>query len=328
MTFSRSVRIVEVGPRDGLQGEKAQSVADRVRLVELLAEAGLRHIEAGSFVAPGRVPAMAGSDQVFAELKRRSDTVYGALTPNLRGVEAAMSAKVDEVAIFTAASETFCQKNINCSIDESLDRFTPVLDAAKADGVRVRGYVSCVMGCPYEGEVKPEKVAFLTKELIERGCFEVSLGDTIGLGTPVQAKRLFEDVTASVPMAQLAAHFHNTRGQAIANLYALLEEGLGVIDSAISGLGGCPYAPGASGNVATEDVVYLLNGLGIEHDVNGQGLLKATQFVTQQLQLPCRSAAGLAAMAQDSWFSGHQGKGGINSPVNSEVLESFNNPVE
>ncbi|WP_461534834.1 hydroxymethylglutaryl-CoA lyase [Spongorhabdus nitratireducens] len=298
MSLPQSVRIVEVGPRDGLQGEKPQSVANRVKLVELLADAGLRHIEAGSFVAPGRVPAMADSDKVFAELQRNSEIVYAALTPNRRGVEGALAANVDEVAIFTAASETFCQKNINCSIAESLDRFTPVLDAAKAAGVRVRGYVSCVMGCPYEGNIEPQKVATLTRELLDRGCFEVSLGDTIGLGTPVQAKQLFEKITAVAPMEQLAAHFHNTRGQAIANLYALLEEGLGVIDSAISGLGGCPYAPGASGNVATEDVVYLLNGLGIEHGISQDGLLQATRFVTEELGLPCRSAAGLAALAQ------------------------------
>ncbi len=298
MSLPKAVRIVEVGPRDGLQGETPQSVGDRIQLVELLAEAGLRHIEAGSFVAPGRIPAMTDSDQVFADLKRRSDTVYAALTPNLRGVEGALAANVDEVAVFTAASETFCQKNINCSISESLERFTPVIEAATAAGKRVRGYISCIMGCPYEGDIRPAKVAELTKELIDRGCFEVSLGDTIGLGTPVKAKQLFEKVTAKVPMPQLAAHFHNTRGQAIANLYALLEEGLEVIDSAISGLGGCPYAPGASGNVATEDVVYLLEGLGIRHGVDNNGLLWATRFVTEQLGLLCRSNAGLAALAK------------------------------
>ncbi|MBV6751721.1 hydroxymethylglutaryl-CoA lyase [Pseudomonas chlororaphis] len=280
MSLPTHVRLIEVGPRDGLQNEAQPiSVADKVRLVDRLSDAGLSYIEVGSFVSPKWVPQMAGSAEVFARIQHKPGVTYGALAPNLRGFEDAVAAGVKEVAVFAAASEAFSQRNINCSISESLERFVPIMDAARQHGVTVRGYVSCVLGCPYEGPVAAEQVAVVARELYAMGCYEVSLGDTIGTGTPGATRRMFEVVSASVPREKLAGHFHDTYGQAMANLYASLLEGIAVFDSSIAGLGGCPYAKGASGNVATEDVLYMLNGLGIETGVDLDQLLLAGQEI-------------------------------------------------
>ncbi|MBD8097224.1 hydroxymethylglutaryl-CoA lyase [Pseudomonas fluorescens] len=284
MTLPSHVRLVEVGPRDGLQNEaRPISVADKVRLVDALSAAGLGYIEVGSFVSPKWVPQMAGSAEVFAQIQRKPGVTYGALAPNLRGFEDALAAGVKEVAVFAAASEAFSQRNINCSISESLERFTPIMAAARQHGISVRGYVSCVLGCPYEGDIAAQQVAAVARELYAMGCYEVSLGDTIGTGTAGATRRLFEVVGAQVPRDKLAGHFHDTYGQAIANIYASLLEGIQVFDSSIAGLGGCPYAKGASGNVATEDVVYLLNGLGIDTGIDLERLIGAGQQISQVL---------------------------------------------
>ena len=284
MSLPSHVRLVEVGPRDGLQNEAQPiSVADKVQLVDALTDAGLSYIEVGSFVSPKWVPQMAGSAQVFAQIQRKPGVTYGALAPNLRGFEDAVAAGVKEVAVFAAASEAFSQRNINCSISESLERFAPIMAAARQHGVSVRGYVSCVLGCPYEGDIAPEQVAAVARELYAMGCYEVSLGDTIGTGTAGATRRLFEVVGAQVPRDKLAGHFHDTYGQAIANIYASVLEGITVFDSSIAGLGGCPYAKGASGNVATEDVVYLLNGLGIDTGIDLQALILAGQQISSVL---------------------------------------------
>ncbi len=284
MTLPSHVRLVEVGPRDGLQNEAQPiSVADKVRLVDALSAAGLGYIEVGSFVSPKWVPQMAGSAEVFAQIQRKPGVTFGALAPNLRGFEDALAAGVKEVAVFAAASEAFSQRNINCSISESLERFAPIMAAARQHGVSVRGYVSCVLGCPYEGDIAAEQVAAVARELYAMGCYEVSLGDTIGTGTAGATRRLFEVVGAQVPRDRLAGHFHDTYGQAIANIYASLLEGIQVFDSSIAGLGGCPYAKGASGNVATEDVVYLLNGLGIDTGIDLERLIGAGQQISQVL---------------------------------------------
>jgi hydroxymethylglutaryl-CoA lyase len=269
MAFPNQVKLVDVGPRDGLQNEaQPVSTADKVALIEGLAEAGLPVVEATSFVSPKWVPQMADAADVLGRIRRKAGVSYPVLTPNLKGFEAALAAGAMEVAIFGAASEAFSQRNINCSIAESLDRFQPVVDAAKAAGIPVRGYVSCVLGCPYEGEVAAAKVAEVAERLHRMGCYEISLGDTIGVGTPAKARRMVQAVAERVPVAALAAHFHDTYGQALANLYAVLELGVATVDSSVAGLGGCPYAAGASGNVATEDVVYLLQGLGIQTGVD------------------------------------------------------------
>ncbi|MBV4511335.1 hydroxymethylglutaryl-CoA lyase [Pseudomonas sp. PA-7-1E] len=290
MSLPSHVRLVEVGPRDGLQNEAQPiSVADKVRLVDALSAAGLSYIEVGSFVSPKWVPQMAGSAEVFAQIQRKPGVTYGALAPNLRGFEDALAAGVKEVAVFAAASEAFSQRNINCSISESLERFAPIMAAAKQHGVSVRGYVSCVLGCPYEGDIAPEQVAAVAHELYAMGCYEVSLGDTIGTGTAGATRRLFEVVGAQVPRDKLAGHFHDTYGQAIANIYASLLEGITVFDSSIAGLGGCPYAKGASGNVATEDVLYLLNGLGIDTGIDLERLIGAGQQISQVLGRPTGS---------------------------------------
>ncbi|WP_461482497.1 hydroxymethylglutaryl-CoA lyase [Porticoccus sp.] len=284
MPLPKKVRIVEVGPRDGLQNEPQPiSAAVKIELIERLADAGIRYIEAGSFVNPQWVPQMAGSDEVFRGIVPRPGVSYAALTPNLKGFERALAAGANEVAIFAAASETFSQKNINCSIDASLDRFAPVMAAASAASLPVRGYISCVAGCPYEGAVSADKVRQVAERLLQMGCYEISLGDTIGVGTPADIRRVIEAATQSVPIEQLAVHLHDTYGQALANIYASLEMGVAVVDSAIAGLGGCPYAKGASGNVATEDLVYMLNGLGIEHGVDLDKLLAAGRYITEQL---------------------------------------------
>ncbi|WP_459205844.1 hydroxymethylglutaryl-CoA lyase [Pseudomonas sp. MLB6B] len=284
MPMPSSVRLVDVGPRDGLQNEAQPiSVADKVRLVDDLTAAGLAYIEVGSFVSPKWVPQMAGSAEVFAGLTPRAGVTYAALAPNLRGLEDALAAGVKEVAVFAAASEAFSQRNINCSISDSLKRFEPLMALAQAEGVRVRGYVSCVLGCPYEGTVRAEQVAPVAQALHGMGCYEVSLGDTLGTGTAGDTRRLFDVVGQVVPRMQLAGHFHDTYGQALANVYASLLEGIGVFDSSVAGLGGCPYAKGATGNVATEDVVYLMHGLGIETGIDLDLLIAAGQRISDVL---------------------------------------------
>lgn len=280
MSLPTQVRLVEVGPRDGLQNEQQPiSIADKVRLIDELAMAGFRFIEAGSFVSPRWVPQMAGSAEVFAQIQRLPGVVYSALTPNLKGLEAALAAGVQEVAVFAAATEAFSQRNINCSISESIQRFVPVLESALAAGVRVRGYVSCVLGCPYSGEVSPEQVAAIARELLAMGCYEVCLGDTIGTGTAGKTRTLFEVVSRDIPREQLAGHFHDTYGQALTNVYASLLEGIATFDSSVAGLGGCPYAKGASGNVATEDVLYLLHGLGIHTGIDLPAVIAAGERI-------------------------------------------------
>jgi len=284
MQLPQKVRLVEVGPRDGLQNEaQLISIADKVQLVDELTASGLSHIEVGSFVSPKWVPQMAGSSEVFAQIQREHGVTYAALTPNLRGFEDALAAGVKEVAVFAAASEAFSQRNINCSISESLERFAPVMEAARLYGIKVRGYVSCVLGCPYEGEIAPQQVAAVSRELIDMGCYEVSLGDTIGTGTPGATRTLLNVVAGQIPRGKLAGHFHDTYGQALANIYASLLEGIEVFDCSVAGLGGCPYAKGASGNVASEDVLYMLQGLGIETGVDLDRLITAGQRISSVL---------------------------------------------
>ncbi|KTC32567.1 hydroxymethylglutaryl-CoA lyase [Pseudomonas putida] len=293
MMLPEQVRIVEVGPRDGLQNEQGQVRAeDKVALVNALVAAGLKHVEVGSFVSPRWVPQMADSAAVFAAIARAPGVTYAALTPNLQGFEAAIAAGASEVAVFAAASESFSQRNINCSIAQSLQRFEPVLAAAVAHGIKVRGYVSCVLGCPYEGDIAPERVRDVGDAMLQMGCYELSLGDTLGIGTPGAARRLIDTVAQRVPRGQLAGHFHDTYGQAVANIYACLLEGVQVFDSSVAGLGGCPYAPGASGNVATEDVLYLLHGLGISTGVDLERVVQAGQAI--MLALGRQSASRVA----------------------------------
>ncbi|WFF41222.1 hydroxymethylglutaryl-CoA lyase [Salinicola endophyticus] len=299
MGMPKRVSIVEVGPRDGLQNEAEPiATAAKLELIERLGAAGLKRIEAASFVSPKWVPQMADHREVMTGIRRRPGVVYSALTPNLKGLEAALECGVEEVAVFAAASEAFSHKNINCSIADSLARFEPVAERAREAGVRVRGYVSCVLGCPYESEVAPQQVAEVSRALYEMGCYEISLGDTIGVGTPLKAKRLLDAVSRDIPRDKLAAHFHDTYGQALANLYAVLEEGISVIDSAVAGLGGCPYAKGATGNVATEDVIYLLNGLGIDSGVDLDNLAETGVWITQTIGKPNRSKVGVALTAK------------------------------
>jgi hydroxymethylglutaryl-CoA lyase len=282
--MSGRFRIVEVGPRDGLQNEAvAVPVATRIAFIDKLIEAGLTAIEAGSFVSPKWVPQMVGSAEVLQSFAERAGVCLPVLVPNEKGLDAALAAGAREIAIFGAASETFSQKNINCSIEESLQRFRPVAERALAAGVKVRGYVSCVLGCPYEGHVPPQRVADVTARLSGLGCYEISLGDTIGAGTPRAARKMLKAVAGSVPLPQLAVHFHDTYGQAIANIYACVEEGVRVADSSAGGLGGCPYAKGASGNVATEDLVYLLDGLGFETGVSRDRVIEASRFICAAL---------------------------------------------
>ena len=280
----KTVRIVEVGPRDGLQNEAVTvPVATRIALIQALAASGLRDIEAGSFVSPRWVPQMDGTAAVLAALTPDAGIHYPVLVPNLKGLDAALAAGAREIAVFGAASESFSHKNINCSIAESLDRFAPVVAQAVSAGLRVRGYVSCVLGCPYEGEVAPDVVATVAAALSAMGCYEISLGDTIGTGTPLQAQNMLATVAARVPVEQLALHFHDTYGQALANILACLQLGVSVVDSAVAGLGGCPYAKGASGNVATEDLVYMLHGMGIETGVDLDQLLAASALISRHL---------------------------------------------
>jgi hydroxymethylglutaryl-CoA lyase len=296
--MSDAVRIVEVGPRDGLQNEKTSiGVADRIAFIEALIGAGLQTVEVGAFVSPKAIPQMVGSDQVLRGVSHIPGAEFHVLVPNEKGYEASQQAGAKVIAVFASASEGFSRANINCSVKDSIERFRPVLARAKADGIKVRGYISCVLGCPFDGEVKPQAVVDVARTLWDLGCYEVSLGDTIGVGTPVKARQLLRAVAGCVPMAKLAMHFHDTYGQALANLYAGMEEGARVIDSAAGGLGGCPYAPGATGNVATEDVVYMLEGMGIRTDVDMAKLVAATNEVSKLIGRPpvSRVAAALNA---------------------------------
>jgi isopropylmalate/homocitrate/citramalate synthase len=280
--YPQKVRIVEVGPRDGLQNEKNIVPANvKVAFINMLSDSGLRTIEAGAFVSPKWVPQMADTADVLTAITKKSGVSYPVLVPNAKGMESAVAAGVKEIAVFAAASESFSQKNINCSIAESIERFRPVIDEAKKHGIAVRGYVSCVLGCPYEGEISPAAVVHVAKELFGLGCYEISLGDTIGTGTPVKTRALLQAVKKEIPVQHIAAHFHDTYGQALANLVIALEEGVSVIDSAAAGLGGCPYAKGATGNVSTEDVLYMLHGMGIETGVDIEKIAAAGRFIAE-----------------------------------------------
>lgn len=288
------VTIVEMGARDGLQNEATVSTEAKIDLINQLSLTGLTHIEAGSFVSPKWVPQMANSKHVLEKISRQPNVIYSALTPNLQGFEQAIQSKVNQVAIFTSSSESFCKKNINCSIAESLKRFEPLITEAKKYNIPVRGYLSCVADCPYDGATKPEQVAVIAKELFDLGCYEVSLGDTIGTGTPLRIGRMLEAVQRNIPINHLAVHFHDTWGQALANIYQALTMGVSVIDSSVAGLGGCPYAVGASGNVATEDVLYMCHGLGIETGVNLNDMAKAGWMICHILNKQPSSKVSLA----------------------------------
>ncbi|HEY0901056.1 MAG TPA: hydroxymethylglutaryl-CoA lyase [Micavibrio sp.] len=284
MSLPRSVRLYEVGPRDGLQNEKEiLPVAVKIELINRLSQAGLTHIEATSFVSPKWVPQMGDAAEVMTGITRKAGVSYPVLAPNEKGMEGAVAASVSEIAVFAAASESFSQKNINCSIAESLERFKPVMAAAQAHNIKVRGYVSCVVGCPYEGAIDPARVTAVAAALQDMGCYEISLGDTIGVGTPNKIQDMLNAVVRRVPMSALALHCHDTYGQALANIYAGLQAGIAVVDSSVAGLGGCPYAQGASGNVATEDVLYMLQGMGIETGVDLQGIIDTAWFISGQL---------------------------------------------
>ena len=298
MDFPGRVKIVEVGPRDGLQNEVVSvPTAIKIELIERLAAAGLSMVEATAFVSPRWMPQMADQAEVMMGIRQQPGVSYTALVPNMKGFAAALAAGAREIAVFSSASETFSRKNTNCSIAEGLVRFDAVCAAAQANGMRVRGYISCVLGCPYEGEVEPDRVTDIAAELLSMGCYEVSLGDTIGVGTPGKTRNLIEVAAEKVPLERLAGHFHDTYGQALANIYAALECGVGVFDSSVAGLGGCPYAPGASGNVASEDLLYMLNGLGVETGVDMGKLIAAGNFICDFLGRPsgAKVARALAA---------------------------------
>ncbi len=299
MVLPNKVKIVEVGPRDGLQNEKTPvETSIKVGLIDRLTQAGLPVIEATSFVSPKWVPQLADGAEVMARIRRKPETSYPVLVPNLKGFDAAVAAGAQEVAVFAAASESFSQKNTHCSIAESLERFAPVVKAARASGVKVRGYASCVIACPYEGDIAPDKVADVSDRLFQMGCYEISLGDTIGVGTPGKTQAMLDAVARRVPLKNLAGHYHDTYGQALANIYASLEMGVAVFDGSVSGLGGCPYAKGATGNVATEDVVYLLRGLGIETGVDLDALIDAGEYIGAALERPSNSRVARAIIAK------------------------------
>ncbi len=295
MSYPASVKMVEVGPRDGLQNESDIVPAQiKAELIDRLADCGLPVVEAGAFVSPRWVPQMADSAEVLAAIKPKTGVSYPVLVPNLKGLERALAMEVAEIAVFGAASESFTQKNINCSIAESLERFAPVIEQARGQGLRVRGYVSCVLGCPYEGEIAVSAVAEVAEALYRGGCYEISLGDTIGVGTPARARAMCEAVAAHVPVADLALHFHDTYGQALANILSCLELGVTTVDSSLAGLGGCPYADGASGNVASEDVLYMLQGLGVETGVDLDHLIETAWWISGQLGRRPASKVALA----------------------------------
>jgi len=309
MNLPKRVKLVDVSPRDGLQNEPGTvSTAAKIELIDRLSDAGLPVIEATSFVSPKWVPQMADNAQVMGGIKRKAGVSYPVLVPNMKGLEAALASQVREVAVFGAATEAFSRRNTNCSIAESLERFVPVCKTALASGVKVRGYISVVLGCPFEGEVDPGVVAELAGRLLDMGCYEISLGDTIGVGTPGKSKRLIETVARRVPVEQLAGHYHDTYGQALANIFASLELGMACFDCSVAGLGGCPYAPGATGNVATEDVLYMLDGLGIETGVDMSRLLQAAQFICGALGRPSVSRAGRALAAKATRRAAKEGE--------------------
>ena len=297
----KKVKIVEVGPRDGLQNEKEfVPIEIKVELINQLSNAGFPNIEAASFVSPKWIPQMAGSAEVMATIARKSGTIYSALTPNMKGYEDALAAKTGEIVIFSAASEAFAQKNINCSIAESVKRLIPGVHAAKRDGIRVRGSISCSFGCPYQGLVEPSQVAEVVKRMMDLGCDEIDIADTIGVGTPGQVAAVFEEILAFAPKELFSGHFHDTYGQSLANIYAAMEMGISIFHSSIAGLGGCPYAKGATGNVATEDVLYMLKGLGIETGIDFDAAIYAGEYITKKIGRPNASRAGRAITAKKS----------------------------
>ncbi len=297
----KKVKIVEVGPRDGLQNEKEfVPIETKVELINQLSNAGFPNIEAASFVSPKWIPQMAGSAEVMATIARKSGIIYSALTPNMKGYEDALAAKTDEIVIFSAASEVFAQKNINCSIAESVERFIPVVNAAKRDGIRVRGSISCSFGCPYQGLVEPRQVAEVVKRMMDLGCDEIDIADTIGVGTPGQVAAVFEEILAFAPKELFSGHFHDTYGQSLANIYAAMEMGISIFHSSIAGLGGCPYAKGATGNVATEDVLYMLKGLSIETGIDFDAAVNIGEYITNTIGKPNASRVGRALAAKKS----------------------------
>jgi len=295
--FPKRVKIVEVGPRDGLQNEVTPvDTETKIEFIDRLSATGLSHIEVTSFVRADTVPQLADAEQVFNAISKKSGVTYAVLVPNEQGMQRALSAGAKEVAIFTAASETFCQKNIHCGIDESIQRFQKIMQIAIANEIKVRGYISCTLGCPYEGKVSIQQVAVLAKRLYELGCYEISLGDTIGIGTAAQAQEMFATTMEVMPVDQIAIHFHDTCGQALTNIYTCMELGASIIDASVAGLGGCPYAPGASGNAATEDVVYMLNGLNIETGIDLALLVDTGNFISEKLQRQTVSRVGQASI--------------------------------
>ncbi|MFM1880273.1 MAG: hypothetical protein RLZZ344_507 [Pseudomonadota bacterium] len=299
--MKQRVKVVEVSPRDGLQNEKAEvSTETKISLIERLAEAGVVNVESASFVSPKWVPQMADGAAVMAGIRRQPGTWYSVLTPNLKGYEAAAMAQADEVVIFSAASETFSQKNINCSVAESIARFRPVAQAAKTDGIALRGSISCSLGCPYEGEISPSQVLAVVDRMMDLGCHEIDIADTIGVGTPEKTKRLFRAIAQHHDLEKFSGHFHDTYGQAIANVYAALEAGVSIFHGSVAGLGGCPYAKGATGNVATEDLVYLLHGLGLETGIDFDALCEAGAFISSALARKSGAKAGPAWLSKKS----------------------------
>jgi hydroxymethylglutaryl-CoA lyase len=295
----QKVKIVEVGPRDGLQNEKEfVPIEIKVELINRLSQAGFPNIEAASFVSPKWIPQMAGSSEVMAAITRKPGTIYSVLTPNMKGYEGALAAKADEIVIFSAASEAFAQKNINCSITESVERFIPVAKAAKQDGIRIRGSISCSFGCPYQGSVTPSEVVEVAKRMLDLGCDEIDIADTIGVGTPGQVASVFESLFTIAPKTQFSGHFHDTYGQSLANIYAALQTGVSIFHSSIAGLGGCPYAKGATGNVATEDVLYMLKGLGIETGIDFDATVKIGDYITKATGKTNASRVGRAIAAK------------------------------
>lgn len=299
MKFPQTVKIVEVGPRDGLQNEKNfLPTAIKVEFIDRLSQAGYTTIETTSFVAPKWIPQLADHKEVFTQINKYPHISYPVLIPNVQGFEAALALGVKEIAIFTAASQSFTHKNINCSIEESFTRFTPIIKMALANNIKVRAYISCVLGCPYEGDIAPSVVANIAQQFYELGCYEISLGDTIGVGTPIKAKQMVEAVALNVPIKHLAGHFHDTYGQALANIFAVMELGMNVFDSSVAGLGGCPYAKGASGNIATEDLIYMLHGMNIQTGLDLNSIIDTGIFICDQLGKPSCSKSAIAILAK------------------------------